>query len=107
MSRMSEQFQPETYGGFPGFKESTTSRDVALKMAGEAKVLRERAFAEIAAAGARGLTADEVATRLGRTVLSCRPRVAELAKGDNPRIVRTGERRLNASGNSALVWKAA
>lgn len=50
------------------------------------------------------LTADEVATLLGETVLSIRPRITELRKMDL--IVSTGERRANDSGLMARVWKA-
>jgi hypothetical protein len=66
-------------------------------------ILREQVYAEFIAAGEAGMTADEVAARLGRTVLACRPRCSELvAKG---RIVPTGARRPNASGMSAAVWR--
>lgn len=54
-------------------------------------------------AQAKGLTADEVAQRLNLSVLSVRPRVSELNKFGW--IVKTGERRKNASGMSAAVWR--
>ena len=52
-----------------------------------------------------GLTADEIAARLGQSVLAVRPRVSELFHAGL--IEKTGERRSNASGLSAHVWKKA
>lgn len=48
------------------------------------------------------LTADEIASKLGLSVLSIRPRVTELAKAG--KIIATPLRRKNASGKSAKVW---
>lgn len=50
-----------------------------------------------------GLTADEIAERCGVSILAIRPRVAELNKGGH--IEDSGERRRNASGAKATVWK--
>ncbi len=94
------------YPAAPGFKEPSTSRDAAWAMQRDAENLREKVFAAIAAAGARGATADEIATFLVRSVLSVRPRVSELTKATPPRIVPTGERRKNESGLKARVWRA-
>ncbi|MGX9389640.1 hypothetical protein ACWX0O_01825 [Nitrobacteraceae bacterium UC4449_H16] len=52
-----------------------------------------------------GLTADQIAALLDYKVLYARPRVAELHAAK--RIERTGERRKNASGLSAAVWRVA
>lgn len=92
------------YPHAPGFKESTTSLDAASAMKGRASKLREVVFTAIADAP-DGLTADEVASLIGETVLAVRPRVSELAKAD--RIAPTGERRKNASGLKARVWRTA
>lgn len=109
MSRTGEGLMPDlfTYPCSPGYKERTTSRDAAAVVRGRASVLRDRVFAEIAAAGHSGLTADQVAARLGESVLSVRPRVTEFAKATSPRIVPTGEHRTNDSGLKAKVWRAA
>ncbi len=48
-----------------------------------------------------GLTPDEVATRLGLSVLTVRPRCSELIR--RGRIVDSGSRRANASGRKAKV----
>lgn len=106
MSRIAEHFFGDRpYPESPGYRERTTSRDAAKAAASDAATLREKVFQEIAAAGARGLTADEAAMKLDRTVLACRPRVSELAHADPPRIVRTGERRSNGSRLLAAVWR--
>lgn len=52
-------------------------------------------------AGARGLTADECADRLGRGILSVRPTVTRLFQTE--RLRRTGEKRMNHSGLRANV----
>jgi len=57
------------------------------------------------AATPAGLTADEIATRLGESVLAVRPRVSELFHAGL--IDKTGDRRPNASGLGAHVWKRA
>jgi len=51
-----------------------------------------------------GLTADEVAGRLGLSILSIRPRITELARLGKVRD--SGERRRNGSGRKAIVWAA-
>lgn len=48
------------------------------------------------------LTADEVAERIGETVLSVRPRITELSQAGQ--VAKTTLRRPNASGRSAAVW---
>lgn len=68
-----------------------------------ATTLREEVLAVIAAAGPDGLTADHAARLLGASVLAVRPRVSELKRLG--RIEATGERRRNASGMRAAVWR--
>ena len=90
----------EPYPTRPGYKEPTTSKAAAEAISGRAATLRDRVFAVICASP---VTADEVAERLGETVLAIRPRLSELRK--DGRIEPSGERRKNASGISAHVWK--
>lgn len=87
-------------------RDTDTSRAAAEAMAAEAPRLRELVLEEIRKAGrARGLTADEAAHRLRRSVLAIRPRVTELS---NAGLIRdSGSRRSNASGRGAIVWIAA
>lgn len=91
------------YPDRPGFKERTTSKDAARSVANDAQKLRERVFEVIRQSGSQGLTADQAAFLVGRTVLSVRPRVTELGK--TGRITPTGERRANESGLKAKVWR--
>ena len=58
---------------------------------------------EILSAEPGGLTADEIAAKLGASVLAIRPRVSELFHAGM--IEKSGERRLNESGLAAHVWK--
>lgn len=96
--------QKPTYPDRPGYKQHTTSKDAADAMEPRAPGLRDRALAALRAAGASGLTPDEVAERMGCTVLAIRPRITELKLAEL--IVKTGERRANISGAKADVWRA-
>lgn len=105
--------QPDLFGprspyrDRPGHKErGGTSEAAARSTAPDADTLRREVYYAFLAAGAAGLTADEVAAKLGRSVLSVRPRVSELANAKRPWIIRTGERRKNASGQTAAVWRS-
>lgn len=92
---------PPSYPESPGYKEGGTSREAAESMQEDAATLRGRALDLLKG---EALTADEVAARLSRSILSIRPRISELrAKG---LVKNTGQRRLNASGKQAAVWKA-
>ena len=82
----------------PPFRD--TSMEAADAMADRAPILRARVLDALATGDH---TADEVAAQLGESVLAIRPRVTELAKVD--RIADTGERRKNASGRKAIVWR--
>lgn len=68
------------YPHAPGWKEPTTSRDAAEAVEPSASRLRSDVLTVYRAVWPSGLTADEVAKRLGRNVLSVRPRVSELKK---------------------------
>jgi predicted ArsR family transcriptional regulator len=89
------------YPARPGYKTGDTSAQAAQKIAPKAETLREAVFLILRK---QCLTADEVAARLGESVLSIRPRLSELAAQNL--IEWTGERRKNASGMSARVWAA-
>lgn len=85
----------------PGFKEHGTSFESARRMEPRAGTLREQAYAILSQHSA-GLTADEVAARMGETVLAIRPRLTELKLAG--RIERNGQKRPNVSGMNASVW---
>lgn len=82
-----------------------TSREAAETHAVGFREMREKVFDVIFAAGATGLTPDEVALAMGADILSVRPRISELR--DAERVVPNGERRRNAKKNSAAVVVAA
>jgi hypothetical protein len=94
----------ERYPEIPGAKApGPRSQEVARAICGHAGRLRKAAILELASAGPKGLSADQIADRLGESVLSVRPRISELrASGE---VVPTGRRVVNDSGMSASVWK--
>jgi predicted ArsR family transcriptional regulator len=84
-------------------REVGAGRIVAAQ-SGRIERLRRLALAALAAAPG-GLTADEIAAALDESVLAVRPRVSELFHAGL--IEKTGDRRPNASGLCAHVWKKA
>lgn len=84
----------------PGAQDRDTSRDAATSAAETAPLLRAKALAVLERSN--GLTADEVAGRLGLSILSIRPRITELSRLGKVRD--SGVRRRNASGRNAIVW---
>lgn len=92
----------EKYPHTPGWKKVGTSSEAAHAVKSKAATLREKVLRVLSFAA---LTADEVAQRIDESVLSVRPRLSELsARG---MIEETGQRRRNASGKMAAVWRAA
>lgn len=94
---------PFTYPAAPGFKHAGTSRDAAAAVEPKVTGGRAQVLNAILGAGECGMTADEVAEQIGRSILYVRPRVSEL--GAMNKIVRTGTTRKNQSGIPADVWK--
>lgn len=92
------------YPNAPGYKERTTSKEAAKKMGMKACNLRGDVLAELERVWPAGLTADETAAVLGKSVLAVRPRFTELRELNL--ILTTTARRKNASGMSAIVWVA-
>lgn len=97
---------PDKYPETPGFKEPTTSRDAAEKIKPRVYTLRDQVLEIITGAGGRGMTADEVADAMKRTVLAIRPRLSELVAGEKIQKHPDGDRRTNESGLLAAVWVA-
>lgn len=102
---ITRQAQPQlglfSYPYQPGFKALGTSAEAAANIAPRAKSLRE---ATLEAIRQKPGTPDEIAARLGKSILSIRPRVSELiALG----LVKESEqRRANRSGHRANVVEA-
>lgn len=90
------------YPDAPGFKARDTSSASAEAMVDTAPILRARCLAALERSN--GLTADEVAGRLGASILSVRPRISELTRLGKVRD--SGDRRHNVSGKRAIVWAA-
>ena len=85
----------------PGAQDRDTSREAAEGMIRAVPTLRAEALDVLERSN--GLTADEVAGRLGMSILSIRPRISELARLG--KIRDSGERRRNpSSGKRAVVW---
>jgi hypothetical protein len=95
---------PLEYPDAPGFKASGPSEQAASAVANPSKTLRDQVLRTIAAAP-QGLTADEVAGKLNKSVLSVRPRVSELHRQGEIR--QASVRGTNASGMTASVWTLA
>lgn len=90
------------YPAAPGHRGIDTSVAAAQAIAGVAGPLRRLVLRTIFAAGAEGLTTDEIAGALAMPRYSVQPRTTEL-KHDR-RIRDSGRRRYNASGCRAIVW---
>ena len=88
------------YPDAPGAQDRDTSQAAADFIAPTAPQLRARALAVVERSN--GLTADEVAGRLGLSILSIRPRLTELSRLGKVRD--GGGRRRNKSGRNAIVW---
>jgi predicted ArsR family transcriptional regulator len=97
--------EPDLFAyGYPdtaGYRYTDTSQAAAQSV--DAKTLQKLVVGALAQYGP--MTADETAGKLGRNILSIRPRLSELRAQD--RVRDTGERRPNASGRSAAVFALA
>lgn len=89
------------YPSAAGFKEIGGTSQQAASMI-SASALRDKCIVALKANGP--MTADEVAHFVGRSILSIRPRMSELK--ELGLVKKTAERRRNASGVAAVVWKA-
>jgi predicted ArsR family transcriptional regulator len=99
-SEIASAHGPDSLPGASGIGE-------ALRAAARTNVARTERLRglvlEILSAATDGLTADEIAAKLGASVLAIRPRVSELFHAGM--IEKSGQRRLNQSGLAAHVWK--
>lgn len=89
----------------PGYKAHGTSELAAHGAAFSAADVRNEVLRAIERAGVEGLTADEAAAKVHRSILTVRPRVSELKLYGL--IKDSGRTRLNDSGRRATVWIAA
>ena len=92
------------YPKSPGWKSPGPSRDAARAIRGYANTVRMRVLLAYVGRYPGGATADEAAAQLNLSILSARPRVAELhADG---LLEHTADRRPNESGIKVTVWRA-
>lgn len=92
-----------TYPQHPGWKRTDTSLAAATAVKFTANTLRASVLHALRAYG--NMTADECAELLRADKLSIRPRFSELH--NMGKIRDTGDRKKNASGRSAIVWRIA
>jgi len=93
----------ETYPHTPGYKNKDKdgpSRLAARSIKAQVPTLREQCFRIISQIP---MTADEVAECMEKSILSVRPRIAELRQLG--KLVDSGRRRTNESGKLATVWR--
>ena len=99
-----EQMQLSFYPKYPGYKAEGQSREAAERIDTKAQSLKRRILGFMKL-NCQGYTADEIAGYFKESVLSIRPRFSELLAENL--IFDTGQRRFNASGVKASVWRAA
>lgn len=93
------------YPDSPGHRDVDTSVAAANALAPRLGRLQRMAQEAIRDNGSHGLTADELAARLGMDRWSIQPRTSELKRKG---LIRdSGQRRLNATGKLAIVWVVA
>lgn len=93
-----------TYPKTPGHRKTKTSKAAAEAVKPRAPTLRDEVLALLTKLDMHGATADECAKLMHRSVLSVRPRVAELNRLG--KIYDSGNTRANDSGVKAIVWRA-
>lgn len=86
--------------GLPLFLAADTRREAREAMRDRAPRLRAAVLEAVRQGGSQ--TADEIAERLGESVLAIRPRVSECHLAGL--LYDTGHRRPNRSGKNAVVW---
>jgi hypothetical protein len=94
--------EPDRYPDAPGHRGVETSIAAAEGVAPKLGRLQRMTLEAITARGPFGLTADELAERLGLDRYSIQPRTSELRR--KGLIVDCGLRRRNASRKQAIVW---
>jgi hypothetical protein len=89
------------YPDAPGYKAHGPSEEAAKAIGAVAVTLRDQ-VREVIVSCPRGITADEIAHKLNRSILSVRPRVSELRRQGE--IQQAEGRGKNQSGMSASRW---
>lgn len=97
-------FDLPQYPHEPGYQNTDTSLQAAIEMKPKAEVIRLRVLECLDWAGSQGRTPEEIAARIGETVLNVRPRCTELKEAG--KIMDSGIRRKNENGKNTIVWVA-
>ncbi|GGZ21598.1 hypothetical protein GCM10011273_02920 [Asticcacaulis endophyticus] len=92
----------DKYPYTPGHRGIETSIAAAIDINPKLGRLQRVSEAAIRDAGTQGLTADELAAKLGQDRCSIQPRTSELKRLGI--IIDSGLRRSNWTGKSAIVW---
>lgn len=107
---MSQDFFENTLGAgkpnlgaeMPPHRGVDTSREAAQKLAPKWTGLKLDCLHAIEAAGDAGLTCDELAYKLRRSIMNVRPAVTVLANAGA--VKDSGNRRVNGNTNKTIVW---
>ena len=90
----------DRYPNTPAARPVDTSQEAAKAVEPTVAEYRQKVLAMLRH---NDYTADEIASRMNRSVLYCRPRLSELRKMGL--IEPSGVKRTNASGLKATVWR--
>lgn len=100
MNQQISFFESVKYPDIPGYRLRVTSIAAAKAVEPGLSESKKKILAVLASAD---MTADEVAAAFGRGILYVRPRIAELVR--KGLIEDSSDRRPNASGKMAIVWR--
>lgn len=103
MQKMLSKYSELKYPMSPGYKEHSTSKEAATKVASRSRKLRERTLDAIKRKHSYGATPEEVSEILNESILSIRPRFTELKIMNF--IYDSGLRRKNSFNSNTKVWR--
>lgn len=103
MQKMLSKYSELKYPMSPGYKEHSTSKEAATKVASRSRKLREKTLDAIKRKHSYGATPEEVSEILNESILSIRPRFTELKIMNF--IYDSGLRRKNSFNSNTKVWR--
>jgi predicted ArsR family transcriptional regulator len=97
----------DSYPDHPGYRRNApeTSKEAADAIAPMARNHRDQILAVIKAAYPDSRSSDQIASEVGLSPYSVRPRVSELVAGGQ--VERTEDRIKNQGGRTVMLWRAA
>ncbi|MEY9153373.1 hypothetical protein [Bradyrhizobium japonicum] len=93
-----------SYPDTAGYKTPGASKEAAIAVRDQARVLRKRIVAYLKSQYPRDYTADEIAEHFGLSLLPVRPRLAEAHYARE--VEQSGKRRLSRAGRRVNCWRA-